>query len=389
MPPKKRVKTDYKGVYFIEVNRIDKPGTEKMFYYYFRDENGRQREEKAGRQYGPERMGAKKASLLRADRMRGVKKSRKEIRQEEEARRFAEDSRPTFKKLWQEYSKTLDRSLAADRSRFEQHLKDIHDKTPDELVSLDIDRIKRRMKKNNFAPQTIKHCLTLIERIVNYGVKQKPRRCDPLTFDIEKPKFDNQVKDYLTADDLQSLLAAIDADLERDPWTGRAMLLAMTTGVRIGGLKRLKWSDIDYTREIIYLRQAKSGKENKTHTIPLNDATRKVLNDIPKTSNPYVFPGQKEGKPRVDFKRGTKRIRKAAGMENIRPFHDLRHAFASALMEGGVGIFTTSKLLNHADIKTTQRYAHISDQRLKEGSATINSLIEQKKSNITEINRKQ
>ena len=157
MPKQKRVKTNEKGVYFIEVDRLDKPGKlEKVYYFYFRDESGKQREEKAGRQFGPKKMTSTKARDLRSDRMRGITKSRQTLKAEEKARKSEESSRPTFKNLWEEYSLTLKKSLAADCSRFKNHLKDIHDKTPDELITLDIERIKNRLKKAKLSPQTIK-----------------------------------------------------------------------------------------------------------------------------------------------------------------------------------------------------------------------------------------
>ncbi len=382
MPKQKRFQTDEKGVYFIEVGRLDKPGKiEKMYYFYFRDELGRQREEKAGRQFGPEKMTSTKARDKRSDRMRGITQSRKEIKAEEVARKLEEASRPTFVNLWKEYSRTLDKSLAADRSRFENHLKDLHDKTPDEIISLDIERIKNRLKKAKLSPQTIHHCLILIERIVNHGLEQHPPRCKPMMLRIKKDSFDNRVTEYLEPDQLQSLLAAIDADLKRDPYTGRAMLLALSTGMRRGALLRLKWADVSFTRDNIHLRDAKSNKKGKTFDIPLNEGAKRVFLSIPKTGSPYVFPGDKGGQ-RSDFNRGARRIRDAAGLpKGFRPLHGLRHHYASALVsikDGSVDIYTLQKLMTHADTKTTERYATIADERLKAAAANANVLTERK-----------
>lgn len=390
MPKQQRFKTNYKGVYYIEVERLDKPGTEKMYYFYFRDDSGKQKEEKAGRQHGKERMGAKTASLLRADRMRGNTKSRREVKADEKALKIEEASRPTFKNLWEEYSQKLEKSLAADRSRFENHLKDIHDKTPDELITLDIERIKTRLKRAKLSPQTIKHCLVLIDRIVNYGFDQEPPRCKPLSFRIKKPSFDNTTTEVLSDDQLQSLLETIDLDLKRDPFTGRAMLLALATGMRRGALLRLRWNDIDHTTDFIVLRDAKSRKLNKTHKIPLNRAAKNVFESIPKTESPYVFPGEKgkdgEWKQRSDFNRGSRRIKKNAGLpKDFRPLHGLRHHYGSALTSSGVELYTVQKLLTHADPSTTQRYAHLSDDRLKQGAAVADSLIERKTDELTVI----
>ena len=319
---------------------------------------------------------------------------REQAKLEERKARRMEEQKPTFRKLWDEYCQNLSKSLAADKSRFHKHLKDIHDKTPDELVSLDIERIKSRLKRQKMSPQTIKHCLTLIDRIVNYGVEQEPPRCEPLSFKIKKPSFDNQVTEVLSEEQLQSLLTTIDADLKRDPFTGRAMLLALTTGMRRGALLRLKWSDIDNTTGFITLRDAKSRKTGKVHRIPLNAAAAQIFDEIPKTGSPYIFPGETkekgEWKPRSDFNRGTRRIRKAAGLpEGFRPLHGLRHHYGSTLANSGVELYTVQKLLNHADPSTTQRYAHLSDDRLKAGAAVAEALVVRKNDNILALNGKQ
>ena len=200
-------------------------------------------------------------------------------------------------------------------------------------------------------------------------------------FKIKKPKFDNRVTEFLEPEQLQSLLAAIDADLERDPFTGRAMLLALSTGMRKSAILRLKWSDISFTRDNIHLRDAKSDKEGKTFDIPLNEGAKRVFQSTPKTGSPYVFPGAKGGQ-RSDFNRGTRRIREAAGLpKEFRPLHGLRHHYASALVsiiDGSVDIYTLQKLMTHGDTKTTERYATIANERLQTAAANANVLTERK-----------
>ncbi len=97
---------------------------------------------------------------------------------------------------------------------------------------------------------------------------------------LKKPSFDNQVTEVLTDDQLQTLLTAIDEDLKTDPYTGRAMLLALSTGMRRGELLSLQWADVDFTFGFITMTKTKSGK---THRIPLNESARRILDEIPKT----------------------------------------------------------------------------------------------------------
>ncbi len=313
--------------------------------------------------------------ICKADENRLAKVKAEAIKQQE--KRLA--NRPTFQYLWNKYSETLSKSLAADRSRFNNHLTELHDKAPEELYPLDIERLKKALALKDLSPQTIKHCLTLVTRLVNYGVDQQ--LCTPLSFRIKKPSFDNQVTEILSENQLHALLSAIEGDLKQDPFTGRAMLLALATGMRRGELLKLQWQDVDFTFNFITLSDTKS---RKVHRIPMNDSTRKTLEEIPSAKSPYVFFGKiiedENGNPlykqRSDFDRGSRRIRKAAGLpKKFRPFHGLRHHFASALASSGkVDLYTLQRLLTHADPKTTERYAHLHDDRLKLGAAVADTL---------------
>ncbi|MDY0185568.1 MAG: site-specific integrase [Desulfuromonadaceae bacterium] len=301
-------------------------------------------------------------------------------KQAKEAEERARLNRPTFSMLWEHYSQTLTKSLNTDLSNFTLHLGPIHSKTPDELLSLDIERIHRNLKKKGRSPQTVAHCLRLITRLTNYGLDQTPPLCTPLPFRVKLPKVDNIVTETLTPDEHARLLGAIAADLDKDPWTGRAMLLALTTGMRRGELLRLQWKDIDLDFGFIELRETKSGK---TQRIPINTAAQGILEDTPRTASAYVFPG-KDGGQRSDLNRGTRRIAKAAQLpEGFRPLHGLRHHYATTLASSGkVTPQALQKLLTHASFETTQRYTHLSDTHLQEAAETASDLLQAKPTNV-------
>jgi site-specific recombinase XerD len=79
-----------------------------------------------------------------------------------------------------------------------------------------------------------------------------------------------------------------------------------------------------------------------------------------------VFPGDAKGKPVQDIKRFWNDVRAKAAIPDAR-VHDLRHTFASLLVSGGMSLPMIGKLLGHTQVQTTQRYAHIFDDRLRAG----------------------
>jgi len=366
----KRMKTDYPGVFYREGSRIGGNGTEKIFYIVFKKE-GKVFEEKVGRQYADD-MTAAKASRIRADRIEGRRDSRKEIREKEKAAKLAEAEKPTLSRLWNEYKAQRPDSISLkyDGYRFEKYLFPKYgDKIPSELHQMDIDRLRINLLKIK-SPQTVKHVLALLKRLCNFGVKKQ--LCHGLSFKIEMPRVDNQRTEDLSPDELKSLLDAMKAS--PDVTAATFMKMALFTGMRRGELMKLKWKDIDFQRGFIHIRNPKGGVSVK---IPLNDQTRNILKDHPKTAE-HVFV-RDNGLPFTNaINKRVRAIRNAAGLpKDFRPLHGLRHAYASMLASSGqVDMYTLQKLLTHKSPLMSQRYAHLRDETLKKASALAGNIIE-------------
>jgi len=371
MPAQKRHKTNYPGVYFINGTAIGTGKPEKIYYITYR-KDGKQIHEKAGR-HSQDDMTPARAATKRGDKISGKEPSNKEKREMERARKEAEAGKWTIDRLWEEYKSQRNdsRNLQIDEGRYKRYLKDkFKNKEPHEIIQLDIDRLRMKLLKK-ISPQSVKHILSLLKRIDNFGVKKG--LCDGMPFKIEMPVVNNLTTEDLTPEQLERLLIAIEQDTHLH--AKNMMKLAMYTGLRRGELFKLKWKHIDFERGFIKIVDPKGGPDQ---TIPLNDPARDLLNSHPKEGSPYVFPGQ-GGRQRATIHKPVNRIKKRAGLpEDFRPLHGLRHFFAStAASSGEVDMYHLQKLLTHKSPVMTQRYAHLRDGSLKKASMTTVSKIEQ------------
>ncbi len=361
----KRIKTSYPGVYYREVRRLGGPGQEKVYYIVFKKE-GKVHEEKVGRQFADD-MTPARAARIRGERIERKRLSRKEIREIEALVKW------TVERLWQEYraQKPDSEGLRIDQGRFDNYLKaGLGSKEPRNIAQLDVDRLRIGVAKTK-KPQTVKHVLALLHRIINFGIKKG--LCPGPPFKVELPRVDNKKTEDLTPEQLTALLEAIDQDSNIQ--AGNLMRLALFTGMRKSELFRLQWQDVDFDRAFIHIRTPKSGQDEK---IPLNAAARELLQSHPRTGSPYIFPGR-GGKQRMDISRQVNRIKQAAGLpKEFRPLHGLRHVYASMLASSGqVDLYTLQKLLTHKTPAMTMRYAHLRDEALRRASELAGDLLTQ------------
>jgi integrase len=169
-------------------------------------------------------------------------------------------------------------------------------------------------------------------------------------------------------------------------------------------IRNLKWSDVDFDRGFILLRDPKSGEDER---IPLGDAAigvikahQRVQQVTPNsdaaaalleagfqsasslTESQYVFTGEKDG-PRGlrQIGESSRAIRDAAGLpKDFRPNHGLLHTFASHLASSGeVDLYILQKMMTHKGPLMTQRYAHLTDAALKRGADVMSRIVKEAK----------
>ncbi|KAB2891159.1 MAG: site-specific integrase [Desulfobulbaceae bacterium] len=359
-----RHKTSYPGVFFRIRQRIGGTGTEKVYYAVFK-RDGKVVETQVGRQYR-DAMTPAKASTLRGQMIEGKEKTGAEKR----AERAQYEERWTVRKIWNEYRKHLPGGEASkpDLSRWTLFLeKSFGSKEPAEIIKLDTDRLRIKLMKTK-SPQTVKHILGLLRRILRFGADRG--LCPPLSFSIGLPRVDNIKTEDLDTDQLQRLLAVLDTTHRTA--AAAMMKIALFTGMRRGEIFKLKWEDLDFQRGFISIMEPKGGKSQK---IPMNRAAREVFESVASNSE-WVFPARNGG-PRRDANKTFNAIKKEAGLpSDFRPMHGLRHLYATMLASSGqVDMFTLQKLMTHKSPAMTQRYIHFRDDALRAAAEKVDNII--------------
>jgi integrase len=150
------------------------------------------------------------------------------------------------------------------------------------------------------------------------------------------------------------------------------VLVLLNTGLRFGELTHLRWSAVDFRARMLTVDGA-GAKSRVTRHVPMPDEAIAVLSRwrtrTHAGTHDLVFPGA-HNRPLVDIKSAWSRLLRDAGITRLR-IHDLRHSFASRLVQRGVSLFAVQQLLGHASPAMTQRYAHLAGSHLAAAVAVL------------------
>lgn len=249
------------------------------------------------------------------------------------------------------------------------------------VTSHDVERLARAMLNSGATPKTVRNTITFLHSVMALAVRKGWATANPVT-DAARPRR-RRAGDaspdlqFLTLPELDSVIAAIpDSAVDRDslgPGLRVLILTAATTGLRQSELLGLRWRDVDVTAQRIRVRNAwvrgehsSEGKSDLStrRSVPMTDRLsvelkKWRLRTVFGEDDELVFAHPDLGVP-LDRTKVTRRFQNAcveAGVRKIR-FHDLRHTFATTLAAAGVPLRTIQEYLGHADLKTTQIYAH-------------------------------
>lgn len=177
---------------------------------------------------------------------------------------------------------------------------------------------------------------------------------------IKRIKLPEKLPLFFTKEEYEKLLSAISNKDLSD-----IIVFTINTGLRQSEITNLKWKQIDFSRKLFILdNQSFVTKSKRIRTIPLNVHTMDILNSRNKDCE-YVFTFNGRS---IQPDWLSKYFKQYVRLSKINPkltFHSLRHTFASWLVQKGVSLYIVSKLLGHANIKTTMIYSHLRTEDLR------------------------
>lgn len=282
-----------------------------------------------------------------------------------------------FTEKYLPYIKSYKRSWDTDDSMMRNHLLPrLGHKHMGSLTPSDVAVFIEQMKSEGYAPGTCNRALVLLRYGYTLAVRWKlPGVESNPVKEVKNLSDDNKIERFLTAEQTARLMAAVrESESEMLP---NIVLFLLYTGARKREVLDAKWADVDWERKSWRIPKTKSGK---IRHIPLSSGALQLLESLKRLATMaggmnnadsddlacrHIFANPQTGLPYVSFYYSWDAARIRAGLPDLR-VHDLRHSFASFLVNAGRSLYEVQELLGHADIRTTSRYAHLSRERLFE-----------------------
>lgn len=189
---------------------------------------------------------------------------------------------------------------------------------------------------------------------------------------IKTPKVPKSFPVFISESELIEILNNTELQLMKDIFT-----TAFYTGMRLGELLNMKWNWIDFTQNIITIKNSSefNSKNKRERIIPIHPKVQTILQNhfqLGRFPNSLVFYRHEGIKLNEDFvSKQFKEAVRAAKLNDKIHFHSLRHSFASALVQRGISLYAVKELLGHGNIKTTQIYSHLQKDNLMEAVNSI------------------
>lgn len=354
-----RKPTKFMGVYQLESTHKRFDGKPDLcFYITYKLPNGKKAWEKIG--WRSEKMTAALASDIRADRMQQMRlgEAAVPIQRRKESGLTFDDAWAIFDEKWLPNLKRAD----MERSFYTTYLKPAIGNKPLHMITpLELEDLKNSLLKKGLAPASVKLIVGNVRRVYNkmyeWDLYSGPKPMDR----VKLPKVDNARDRFLTADEAQTLLAAVK---KRSQLWYDVSLISLNTGMRLSEILGLRPQDVDLKSRVLHL-DGKTGRRS----IPINDLVHETLERVVegKKGSEFLFPSKKG--TQLPSHSATNSFARAVADAGLNPpnvdrrhkvvFHTLRHTYCSWLAMEGVPLYVIGEMVGHSSPDMTKRYSHL------------------------------
>jgi integrase len=234
-----------------------------------------------------------------------------------------------------------------------------------EITPRQIAEYKVKRRKEGASPRTVNYELTLMGHAFNLALREWGMVRENPVSKVRKETVNNLIERWLTFEEEAKLLEASQR------WLREIIVFAIHTGFRESEILDLTWKQVDFNRRTITLFEQKN---KKVDTLPINQTVLEVLErryEETQGKSTRVFVN-KYGKRILsqNLIRSFHAAIKRAGIEKLR-FHDLRHTFATRLVQNGVDLYSVQKLGRWKTTSMIVRYAHHYPESLRPSIETM------------------
>ncbi|MFA5455836.1 MAG: tyrosine-type recombinase/integrase [Sulfurimonas sp.] len=278
-----------------------------------------------------------------------------------------------YEQYYLPYIKKHIKSYETNISIFKNHLLPEYKNTPmNEISKASIMKLHSDMVvKKKLAPATANKVLIFLSSAFNIAIDLEiDKVIENPTKGIKEYKLNNAKERYITKAEARKLLKAIN-NAEQNIHLKYIIPMLILTGARRGEVLKAKHEDFNLNQMTWTIPTSKNGKKR---ILPITPQLLELYKSIPKDDTPYLFASAKTKKPYVTIYSSWNSARVKAGLKDVR-MHDLRHSFASALVNSGRSLYEVQTLLGHSTSTMTQRYAHLSNEALMSAASCAGNLL--------------